>query len=81
MRRRDSRKALTSAQRVETVEAERRAFLRQHFHAEFDDPIRLGLVVNTAILGPDAAVATVAAAFTARASVSGGGRESASSLA
>ena len=36
--------------RITTVEADRRAFLVQHVHAEFADPTTFDLVVNTAVL-------------------------------
>lgn len=36
--------------RIQEVEADRRAFLIRHFHAEFDDPTQFDLVVNTALL-------------------------------
>jgi cytidylate kinase len=55
-------------QRIEAVESERDAFLRQYFRAGFNDPSHFDLVVNTAVIGLDAAVATVCGAFTARAS-------------
>jgi cytidylate kinase len=54
-------------QRIEAVEAERDAFLRRYFHAGFNDPSCFDLVVNTAVIGPDAAVAAVCGAFTTRA--------------
>ena len=36
--------------RIQEVEADRRAFLIRHFHAELDDPTQFDLVVNTALL-------------------------------
>jgi len=38
-----------------TVEANRRAFLMQHFHADFADPSTFDLVVNTSVLGVEGA--------------------------
>ena len=54
-------------QRIEAVEAERDAFLRQYFRAGFNDPSHFDLVLNTAVIGLDGAVAAVCGAFTARA--------------
>lgn len=45
--------------RIVTVEADRRAFLMQHFHAEFADPTTFDLVVNTAVLGVEGACRVV----------------------
>jgi cytidylate kinase len=56
-------------QRIETVESERRAFLHKYFHAEFDDPSQFDLVVNTAVLGLDGALAAVGGAFATLASI------------
>jgi cytidylate kinase len=50
-------------QRIETVESERRAFLRRYFHVEFDDPSQFDLVVNTSVLRLDGALAAVGGAF------------------
>lgn len=36
---------------IQTVEADRKAFLTKHFHADFADPTQFDLVVNTALLG------------------------------
>ena len=58
-------------QRIEAVESERRAFLRQYFRAEFDDPAQFDLIVNSAVLGLDGALASVRAAFAA---LAGAGR-------
>jgi cytidylate kinase len=55
-------------QRIETVESERRAFLHKYFHAEFDDPSQFDLVVNTAVLRLDGALAAVGGAFNSLAS-------------
>jgi len=45
--------------RIEQVEAGRRAFLAQQFHAAFADPADFDLVVNTAALGVEGACAAV----------------------
>jgi cytidylate kinase len=45
--------------RIEEVEAGRRAFLAQQFHAAFADPADFDLVVNTAALGVEGACAVV----------------------
>ena len=37
--------------RIVAVEAERKAFLLKHFHADFADPATFDVVVNTAVLG------------------------------
>ena len=58
-------------ERIEAVESERRAFLRQYFHAEFDDPTQFDLVVNTVVLGPDGAVAAIRGAFVTLADLPG----------
>lgn len=52
-----------AARRVRTEEADRRAFLRRHFHAELTDPVAFDLVLNTAVLGVDGAAASVIAAL------------------
>jgi cytidylate kinase len=44
---------------IQVVEADRKAFLMKHFHADFADPTHFDLVVNTALLG----VATSCAAI------------------
>jgi cytidylate kinase len=48
--------------RIQEVEADRRAFLIRHFHAELDDPTQFDLVVNTALLGIEDACAAIRAA-------------------
>jgi Cytidylate kinase-like family len=40
---------------IVSVEAEWRAFLMQHFHADYADPATFDLVVNTAVLGVEGA--------------------------
>jgi cytidylate kinase len=47
---------------VQAVEAGRRAFVMQHFHADLDDPTRFDLVVNTSRLGVAGSVAVIRAA-------------------
>jgi len=48
--------------RIVTVEADRKAFLMKHFHADFADPTTFDLVVNTSVLGVEGACATIRAA-------------------
>jgi cytidylate kinase len=60
-----------AGQRIEAVESERRGFLRHYFRADFDDPAQFDLVVNSAVLGLEGALASVRAAFTA---LAGAGR-------
>jgi cytidylate kinase len=45
--------------RIVAVEAERKAFLMKHFHADFADPTTFDIVVNTSVLGIDGACAAV----------------------
>lgn len=52
--------------RIVEVEADRRAFLMKQFHAEFADPTAFDLVVNTAAVGLDGAVAVVRGALARR---------------
>jgi cytidylate kinase len=49
--------------RIQTVEADRSAFLAKHFHADFGDPTSFDLVVNTAMLGVVGACSTIRAAL------------------
>ena len=49
--------------RVVRTESERRAFVRQHFHAELLDPVRYDLVLNTAALGREGTLAAIQAAW------------------
>ena len=51
---------------IQAVEADRKAFLMKHFHAEFVDPTQFDLVVNTALLGIANACATIGAAVAHR---------------
>ena len=44
-------------------ESDRRAFIRRHFHTELLDPVHYDLVLNTAGLGREAALAVVQAAW------------------
>jgi cytidylate kinase len=56
--------------RIVSVEADRKAFLMKHFHADFADPTTFDLVVNTAALGVEGAcraLGTAAKALSARA--------------
>jgi cytidylate kinase len=59
-------------QRVVTTESERKAYIRQYFHAEFLDPTYYDLVLNTAYLSLDASLETIQAAWNARKSRSTG---------
>ncbi len=45
--------------RIVSVEADRKAFLMKHFHAEFADPFTFDIVVNTAVLGVAGACAAI----------------------
>jgi cytidylate kinase len=49
--------------RIAAAEAERRAFLKRYFRAEFGDAAAFDLVVNTALLGIDGALAAVRGAL------------------
>ena len=46
-----------------TVEADRKAFLMKHFHADFADPTTFDLVVNTSVLGIEGACGAILAAI------------------
>jgi cytidylate kinase len=50
---------------IETEEAEKRAFLTKHFHADLADPAAYDLVVNTHVLGVEGAVEAIKAALSA----------------
>jgi cytidylate kinase len=45
--------------RIISVEADRKAFLMKHFHADFADPTTFDLVVNTSVLGVEGACEVV----------------------
>ncbi|MDO9229736.1 MAG: cytidylate kinase-like family protein [Syntrophales bacterium] len=61
---RDSGSDFENAQRyVYQTEADRNAFLRKHFHADWSDSIHSDLIVNTGSLGIEGAVTVVKAAF------------------
>jgi cytidylate kinase len=49
--------------RIEEVESDRHAFIVTHYHAEWADPTAYDLVVNTAALGLDGAIAAIRAAL------------------
>ncbi len=49
--------------RIEEVESDRHAFILAHYHAEFSDPTAYDVVVNTAALGLDGAIAAIRAAL------------------
>ncbi|TRZ76086.1 MAG: cytidylate kinase-like family protein [Deltaproteobacteria bacterium] len=60
----DSASDLENAERyVYKTEADRNAFLRKHFHADWTDSGYYDLIVNTGSLGIEGAVAVVKAAF------------------
>jgi cytidylate kinase len=42
-----------------SIEADRKAFLMKHFHADFADPATFDLVVNTAVLGVEGACGAI----------------------
>ncbi len=48
---------------IQTVEADRKAFLMKHFHTGFDDPTHFDLVVNTTLLGIAKSCAAIGAAL------------------
>jgi cytidylate kinase len=50
--------------RIVTVEADRKAFLMKHFHADFADPAAFDVVVNTAVLGVEGACDVIKTALT-----------------
>jgi cytidylate kinase len=50
-------------QRIVEVDADRRAFILTHFHAELADPAAFDLVVNTAALGLDGSIAAIRSAL------------------
>jgi cytidylate kinase len=45
--------------RIVSVEADRKAFLMKHFHADFADPSTFDIVVNTTVLGVAGACAAI----------------------
>jgi cytidylate kinase len=47
---------------IQSVEADRKAFLMKHFHTDFDDPVHFDLVVNTSLLGIANSCAAIGAA-------------------
>ncbi len=49
--------------RIEEVESDRHAFIVTHYHAEFSDPTAYDLVLNTAALGLDGAIAAIRGAL------------------
>jgi cytidylate kinase len=52
--------------RIVAVEADRKAFLMKHFHADFADPTTFDLVVNTGVLGVEGACAAIRTTVEAR---------------
>jgi cytidylate kinase len=49
--------------RIAVVEADRKAFLMKHFHADLADPANFDLAVNTAVLGVEGACGAIRAAL------------------
>jgi cytidylate kinase len=47
--------------RIVSVEADRKAFLMKHFHADFADPTTFDIVANTAVLGIEGVCAAIRA--------------------
>lgn len=60
--RREGMSERDARRRIVSVEADRKAFLMKHFHADFADPTTFDLVVNTSELGVDGACRTIRAA-------------------
>ena len=52
--------------RIVSVEADRKAFLMKHFHADFADPTTFDIVANTAVLGIDGVCAAIRATLERR---------------
>ncbi len=50
---------------IAKVDAERAAYLRINYHANWEDPLLYHLVLNVGLLGPEAAVQTIVLAATA----------------
>jgi len=69
VRQREGLSSREARERIEHVEAEREAFLKRHFHADFDDSTLFDLVVNAGDLGIEGAVAAVEAALSRRLAV------------
>jgi cytidylate kinase len=63
VRRREGLSEQAARHRVAEVEADRSAFLRKHFHAEFADLAAFDLTVNTGVLGVDGAVGAIRGAL------------------
>jgi cytidylate kinase len=55
----------TAERYVFKTEGDREAFLRKHFHADWEDPIYYDLVVNTGNIGLEGSVSAIEAAFLA----------------
>lgn len=60
---RDGISAVEAHHRIVAEEAERRQFLKIHFHAELADPASVDIVVNTEVLGVEGALDLVRAAL------------------
>ena len=52
--------------RVVHTDSDRHAFIRRHFHSDMMDPVHYDLVVNTAGLGQEGALAAIAAGWKAK---------------
>jgi cytidylate kinase len=50
--------------RIVAIEADRKAFLMKHFHADFADTATFDIVVNTAVIGIEGACDAVKTAIT-----------------
>jgi len=64
-----ARRGITVAEaraEIETVDADRRAFMRDHFGRDIDEPTAYDLVVNTGTLSLERAAGLVVAAYEAR---------------
>lgn len=55
-----------AAQRLRTMEHERRVFYERHFHQRWDDPLRFDMVLNTARVPPEACVKIIREALRQR---------------
>jgi len=57
--RRDGISERDAKRKIKVAEAERRAYLMKHFHADFGDPEEFDLVVNTGLLGVEGAAEAI----------------------
>jgi cytidylate kinase len=65
VRRREGLSPREARQRIQQVDAERKAFLDRLFRSDISDPAHFDLVLNTAVLGVAGAVEAVRAAVIA----------------